>query len=381
MAPQVTRSVRVPELPLVRLAASRYANDVLEGVAIVGCQHLLATQLTLVDELVSLGLDPANLFLVGKSYSSNAGVYEEFRRRGIYVSPGSLAYDSHVPFDEQFDSAVAAFLSEVEPRLRQIRPRRIVAVDVGGAVLEAWAARLRSLEIPAVGIEQTSSGFSREQRWSSAFPLIDVAHSIGKRSEAPMLAELAAAKLDTYVQRSGLRAPRVLVVGQGPVGAALVTRLRTAYSVVGFDRDARRSDLTGDLETHLSEFDVILGATGSLAVRADTLRSHRGKVHLLSLSSSDREFDASTIRRRAPRSSNPHEHYSCNGVELANGGFPINFDGSDTSLPDESAQLVVALMLTAICQAASAPFEAEVLELDRDAQSALLARLQNGESP
>ena len=364
--------MKSPHLPLLRSVSSLHATDLLADVAIVACQHLLATQLTLLDELVSLGLAPQNFFLLGKSYSTNTCVFREFGNRGVDVSPLSLHYDNHTSFDEQFDVAVSSFLQHVEERLRRLRPRKVIVVDVGGGLLAAAASRLGSFEVPVVGIEQTSSGHARAPDWPRAFALIDVACSKAKRIEANLLAELASAHLQAYLQRVPLESPRILVMGQGAVGAALTRRLRQQHHVLRYDRNPNLSDLHGDLGSHAFEFDVIIGATGTTVLRALDLAPFRRAFHLISLSSSDREFDAVELRRHLPRSTNPHEHCRYGRIELPNGGFPINFDGSETSLRDEQAQLIVALMLAAICQAARLPARAGAVELDAGMQASLV---------
>ncbi len=48
-------------------------------------QHLLETTGSLIQTLVSLGLNPSNVYILGKAYSSNSSVEERFRRLGTHV--------------------------------------------------------------------------------------------------------------------------------------------------------------------------------------------------------------------------------------------------------------------------------------------------------
>jgi hypothetical protein len=361
-----------PALPLLPWVSKFFGSIDLSDVAIVACQHILGTQLRLFDELVLHGLAPQNLFLIGKVYSTNEEVFREFIRRGVNISPHGQTYDSHVSFDEQFTASIAKFLDDIQLDLYRSRPKRIIVLDVGGQLLSAWVSTMASQPVPVVGIEQTSSGFHFMEDWSRRHATVDVARSAAKTLEARFIADLACNRIDEYVARAGLTAPAILVIGQGAIGNCLKGKLREKYRVSGFDRLPEKSDLQGDLRNHFGGIDLVVGATGGTAFRAlDCIRAVKA-YHFISLSSSDREFSAVDLRRYHPRTSNPHVDISVGSVHIVNGGFPINFDGSNTSLPPERAQLVVSLILAAIYQAAEQKPEPGIIDLESSTQQSIV---------
>jgi hypothetical protein len=365
-----------PSLPLLPCVSRLNGSVDLSNVVIIACQHLLGTQLNLLDELSARGLRPQNFFLIGKNYSTNEGVYREFERRGVRVSPSSLAYDSHMSFDTQFALAAKEFLERAASGFRDLKPARIILVDVGGHLLDAAVPVMSAQSVPVVGIEQTSSGHKFSRIWQSRFPMIDVARSRAKNLEADFLAELTVDRIDTYIRRVRLQSPSILVVGQGVVGATLKNVLRKRYVVKGYDRHDSLSDLDGGLSQHLDEFDIVVGATGNTVFRGLDFISRKRAVHLISLSSSDREFAAVELRLRHPKSFDPHVDTTVGSVTLANSGFPINFDGSDRSLPPNRAQLVVALMLASIYQAAQLAVKPGIVRIEESTEEMVMREFE-----
>jgi hypothetical protein len=74
-------------LPLLDRIASQVPGPQasLNGVTLVCVQHLLETSGSLIQTLVSLGLNPSNLHVLGKAYSSNSSVEERLRSLGAHV--------------------------------------------------------------------------------------------------------------------------------------------------------------------------------------------------------------------------------------------------------------------------------------------------------
>jgi hypothetical protein len=63
-----------------------------------------------------------------------------------------------------------------------------------------------------------------------------------------------------------------------------------------------------------------------------------------------------------------------------NGGFPLNFDGSDKSLPTEKAQFVVALMLAAIYEAQEITSGPGFVKLDEKIQTKIVDKFKELEA-
>ena len=88
MSPQTRQTKLFDELPLLDWIASQAPRPLesLSGIMLVCVQHLLETTGSLIQTLLSLGLDPKNIHILGKSYSSNPGVENRLRALGVNVA-------------------------------------------------------------------------------------------------------------------------------------------------------------------------------------------------------------------------------------------------------------------------------------------------------
>lgn len=81
----------VTTFPLVdAILAGRDRN--LDGVILIAAQHLLQTTHAMLRSLFRVGLDPRNVAVIGKCYSTHPGVVDAMRADGIYVDDCSDAY-------------------------------------------------------------------------------------------------------------------------------------------------------------------------------------------------------------------------------------------------------------------------------------------------
>lgn len=76
-------------MPLLRFAwdLCDVEEGGLRGAVIVAVQHLLDTTRSLFVFLFEQGVRPEDVFLLGKCYSSNRNVFEQFQKDGVFVSP------------------------------------------------------------------------------------------------------------------------------------------------------------------------------------------------------------------------------------------------------------------------------------------------------
>ena len=119
------------------------------------------------------------------------------------------------------------------------------------------------------------------------------------------------------------------------------------HQITKYDIKQEISDL-GYL--NFSDFDVIIGATGNKMMDHRYFDSLKPNTVLLSVSSSDREFDACHFRKLSGKKYNVHDDVFYKNCRLINCGFPINFNGQkSTSVPLDKIQLVCALLLLGVC--------------------------------
>ena len=242
--------------------------------------------------LYRLGVKPENISLIGKCYSSCKEVYEEMLKDGIDVCAGSLFYSSHHPFDDFFDQKIQSFLSERLSDLSSDSYDHIIVLDDGGKCIKYLSENLPN-NVSIVAIEQTSSGYEAIRSCHLTFPVINVARSPVKLSlESPMIAQAAAERLYKSLKERDLAFEQALIIGGGAIGQAIKEKLSPDMSVFIYDKDESISDCAGELPNILQDFRLIIGCTGTTSIPQHLHSSLSAGTALVSVSSSDREFDS-----------------------------------------------------------------------------------------
>ena len=351
-------------LPLLDRIASQVPGPQvsLSGVALVCVQHLLETTGSLIQTLVSLGLNPSNVYILGKAYSSNSSVEERFRGLGTHVVEAGRQ-QRWGEYSTQLTEDVSRLWNQVAEGIEAQRPDAVVVLDDGGFCIKGMPA---FRDVPVVGIEQTMSGLALLDV-PPLCPVIDVASSAAKQwIEPPMISEAVLARL----QPRRLPASPVGVVGFGNIGKAMTQTLSRIQSpILAFDENIGPEGKSGttvfcdSLGELYSNSATILGCTGR-----DTLAGKEwwpeltGERLLISCSSQDMEFRSILLSLNDGNHElvSPQQLTSEVTVPLAQGklrilrgGFPVNFDGSRESVPAADIQMTRGLLLGAILQAVS----------------------------
>jgi hypothetical protein len=143
---------------------------------------------------------------------------------------------------------------------------------------------------------------------------------------------------------------KILIIGNGIIGSHIYAMLRGKYKILRYDLNPDKSDIaTADFDKCLKGFDMIIGCTGTTSLPAPKYKLLKKGCVLLSISSSDREFDAVHMRRKSPQTTNCYENIQADDVTLLNCGFPVNFDGNENEDP-KTIQLTRALIIVSILQ-------------------------------
>jgi len=353
--------------PLIEYAIMLFADVSLHDVLLIASQHILDSNRSLFGYFVEKGLPPANIFLIGKCYSTNQKVFERFAKMGINVSKDSSKFDSYVSFDEQFDIFTRDFLEDVLKKVNLKKIRRVVILEDGGNLL-SHANRVFKDFSKVVGIEQTSAGYEKLKNLKLNFPVVNVARSETKlKVESPLIADIFLEKLEEFLSKINLKPKKVLIVGSGAIGGAIYQRMKKRFDVYRYDLEEQLSDFKGkSLKGILSEFDIIIGTTGKAIIDLNSYRYLKKGVVLASASSSDREFSAVDLRKLVDKIGNCHKTISTKGINLLNCGFPVNFDGGENSSPLKEIQITLALLFSAVCLASSKEYKKGLVELDSE---------------
>jgi S-adenosylhomocysteine hydrolase len=352
-------------LPVLDYAAELCQLD-LQNTGVLARQHILSTTYALFERLFAKGLKPQNTFLLGKCYSTDQETLNRFLSVGAHVSPDSCAFDSHRSFDEQSADAIERLLQTASPKLSALE--RVLVIDDGGDLILAANGLFKMM----AGVEQTSSGYRKISAASLQYPVVNVARSDAKlRTESPMIADVIAKKLRPYLTNDS----NILVVGNGAIGNSVYNLLGQHYSVTSYDVSTDKQALFRNGKLKLSEYDMIVGCTGSTILQPEQLKYCKQGAVLASASSSDIEFQAHLLRRKMQRTADCHQAIAVDGITLLNSGFPINFDGSAHSVSPEKIQFTRALLLAGAYQALNSNARG-IIELDKSLQDNIMQQYE-----
>lgn len=336
--------------PLVTKVVSKYHQDSLKNTLVIACQHLLFDAYLLFLALESLGLKKSNVLLMGKCYSSNLDVINKMKLHGYFVYESLEEFDSHRPYDEQFQTDVLSFVDNVLMTYDLSSYDKIVILDDGGRLISAFSTKNLSFD-NFLGVEQTTSGFAELSKNQLKFKVVNVARSKTKLEiESIFIARIILEQLNSYLAKLNYQPKNWMILGHGYIGRALKTKLQESnIDPVFFDLNQELSIIKqDDFEIYVEKSDVILGCSGSVSLHQRYHSLIKKQLILASASSSDREFDAVHFRKKLPRVDNCHENMVINNVHLLNCGFPINFFGGVQSMPLHERQLTMSLIISAI---------------------------------
>jgi S-adenosylhomocysteine hydrolase len=365
------------KLPLLDYTAALFREIRFENVLVIAVQHLLDTNFSMFEYLFRQGLQPKNTYLLGKCYSTNNEILRRFVKKGVNVDSSSTTFDSYKSFDKQFESEVKNFLKDITKRIDFRKYEKVILLDDGGYLIY-FVNNLIKDTTNFTAIEQTSSGYNKLKNQKSKFPIINVARSEAKlRFESPFIAEEIVKQIYIKLKRFKLSPKKVLIVGAGPIGKEIYKLLSKDFKTNLFDNQYKDSDFRNvELKNIISGFDLIIGATGNEIISSNDLHRLMNKTMLVSASSSDREFSATTLRKKTLRNTDCHKDILINGIYLINSGFPINFDGKKNSVSPERIQLTRAIMLAAVFLAMRNKYEPGIINLDLNLQQKLIREFE-----
>jgi S-adenosylhomocysteine hydrolase len=339
-------------MPCVQVALSMFETSeaALRNVHLFSCLHVLETVEIFAQTLSALGL-PQSASLLGKVYSTNPAV---FRRLSAADAPITLnrlsaSFDSHRPFDHQYAEHVQTVAERAVHVLQSLAlsgetslPQRVVLMDDGGALLtsvnslinsqptlRSWLEKhLQQHGFPVlVGGEQTSSGWARLQSCEVLhFPIFNVARSWAKLTyESPNIAAFSVPRVIHHIKATqetmgtSFIPKHAIILGAGAIGKSIAQVLQVKLpslrlslfdpNVTCYQCDQNLSSpisfhsSTSELNALLPTADVVIGATGSVALHPTQFDLLPDVSLLMSLSSSDRELSAPELRLLVPRTS------------------------------------------------------------------------------
>lgn len=314
------------EMPLLDALCEQFQKLPLpdmQKVYIIACQHLLQPQVVMFRWFIALGIPAGNIWVLPKIYSANQLIAEELINTGCFVATEALKFSTQQSFDDfhllQCNAMVQKALAEIPAG------SKVIVLDDGGGLLVSFAKKYDSkTPFKIYGVEQTASGKNIVLNNVLPYLVTSVASSIEKiEIETGYIIRHSVKRVFEYFDAEKVtKDAKILVLGKGPIGRTLIDSLTEhGFYCVGYDVKEKKP------KPALLDFDVIIGATGKMSVSVGDLLELKQGCHLISVSSSDREFPSVHIRTHSISGSNIHDTFvsSINGIRLANGGFPITF--------------------------------------------------------
>ena len=341
-------------LPLLEFTSSLYPTTSLADTYIICAQHLVSTTYSLFYMLLQLGLKASNLSVIGKCYSTDPQAFSQIKTLGIDVCESSLKFNSHTSFDKYYRSHIKKFVMERIEKLKSSHCKKIIILDDGGELISEIAPILEK-NCKIIGIEQTSSGYHKLSESKLNLPIINVARSPAKLNyETPIITKLILNTLTKSLKDLDLTPGKALIIGNGVIGSHIRTVLKETHEISTFDEVPTKSTIKkSKLKKSLGNFDLIIGCTGRSAFKANDFALLKKNAILVSVSSSDREFDAVNLRKKLPVEYDCHQNLAIDGKWLINCGFPVNFSSNYREIDCDGLQLTRSLILSAVLQAAN----------------------------
>lgn len=324
----------------------------LSSVCLIACQHLLLSNFFYFELLYKLGLKSENTYVLGKAYSTSPEVLNLWRETGTHINEKSLAYDSSLPWQTQFEETINNFLNDdVIPFLSSAITKYII-LDDGGLLISNIQKHSYFYDKHLTGIEQTSSGFRLLQN-KLTIPVVNVARSDQKlQMESPQIAEYCFTEAVKRLPALNNIGTKILILGNGYIAKSL----QNTFLAKGFKSET--CETLGlspeDIESYVIAYkaDLVFGTTGEAIL---DIKNLIGKLItdavFISCSSGDKEFLAWNFRNLAKYSENPHHDYKIENITLLNAGFPINFNGEQQLIPLEKIDLTEALLFSSVLTA------------------------------
>ena len=195
------------------LSISKNMDIDLKDIKIFACQHLLEPQKIIFEELISIGIKPENIFLLGKSYSTSFEILEELKDLKINIFQPE--FNQNISFDEQHNKNCKELIKFYNKNDETVK----IILDDGGMLLFVF----NDLKDESLyGTEQTSSGFRKLENINLNYPVYNVARSeIKLTEETPFVVNLAYERILNRLKKYKIQELNTLVVGMGPIGQGM----------------------------------------------------------------------------------------------------------------------------------------------------------------
>lgn len=346
----------ITDMLLLDWVASHTTQNRLSDCVIVLHTHLLPNNLPLFRHLTAL-TSFGQVFALEKPYSTVPETRNDLLRSGVEII--SVPMQAGTSYAFALKKSLDVLWDAVTETLKKGTAKKLLVLDDGG---DLWTSlpweKLQGVAI--AGVEQTQRGITRlTDSHITLPPIVSVATSAIKKQIEPAFIGVSIVE---KLRATGVldRSERVGVIGMGSIGQAVFSALRMSGKTVSFyDKtihDAPKdASAVSSLDALLNQNDLIIGATGTDALKGIAFERVIGTKTLVSASSADIEF--ASVLKFGSSEANPFETqhvqvHSTLAFDILNGGFPYNFDRKGNATPDNDIALTRSLLYIGMMQAA-----------------------------
>jgi hypothetical protein len=244
-----------------------------------------------------MGLNPVNMFALGKVYSNSAVVIEKLRSMGVTV------LDSVIPapgeFHRNFDEDTNRLWRVATEQLARRRIKRVLVLDDGGVCITGVPKEVLQ-RYSLCGVEQTSRGIFLFEEKSPPFAVMSWARAAVKlQIGGPVFSQCFIDRIKTeFVGGRLLQGEKLGVIGMGSIGRAVASlAVRHGNEVFYCDPNTElpralysrvtRVDSVADL---MLRCNYVMGCSGRDPFKYKWPLKHKPGINLISASSGDQEF-------------------------------------------------------------------------------------------
>ncbi|MFN5194399.1 MAG: hypothetical protein ACK5E6_08230 [Cyanobacteriota bacterium] len=395
-------------MPLLDWTVQRAGGaEPLAGWRVLFLQHQLENHLPQAEVILDLGVPVENFHWMDIPYTSSPEIREELIRRRAVPRHNFSCHDYSL--EQRYNSyqrlRVAHWIRDYIAAHGLDAP--LLVLDDGGYFLEAMIC-LRQHLSRLVIVEQTTRGIIKYnhnaaiRHYCKGIPVINIAESRPKKEVEPAFIATAVcgAAMERIAARPGTedilrRAPRVLVLGYGAIGQAVAAALNTELGlsrhqihVVDVNPDNQRRALNDGYSAWQRErveggFGLVLGCTGtcsfdmwdyvhlapeSLLISASSGASELAREDFVEYAQAAAFDDVSVLNSDSLGAGDVHADISLQVIDhvvhIANGGFPVNFDGRLNRIAPEQIQITQAMMVHGAIQAVQSEHLGGLVPLD-----------------
>ncbi len=337
-------------LPLLDRFADAHNAKPVDDTILIYHSHVLESSYDLIKHLAFL-FSYQNVFVVEKPYSTIDSAFMKIARTGVMAH--AIKVEEHMPYEFSIQRGVDFTWDAVVRHAHRHSIKRIIILSDGGDFpLDVPWDKLHGITV--VAVEQTQRGIERIKYGTQTPAVVDVASSLAKKTiEPPYIARAIFEKIKSLGLIGSGRT--FGVIGNGAIGNAIAALLDASHEQhLQYDKDRAAMSTAKSLEELVAYSDIIIGTTGTDALRGLFVEKLYGQKIAISASSSNIEFAylfdlAKTYATKFEDIDlvvGPNLRF-----KVLNSGYPINFDRTKEWEPLEDVQLTRTLLYAGICQA------------------------------